>query len=136
MTSSATQVEAKTTPADERVRALAEAEWVWRKNEFGNAMSWIDDDVADRLPAVSPAAQQARAEHWHALRDELDAIARDELSSVGRADLDVLAYQTRIGLDQIKHRQYEAPANSDSSPWNELIDGARRDYRTLAEADA
>lgn len=136
MTSSATQVEAKTTPADERVRALAEAEWVWRKNEFGNAISWIDDDVADRLPAVSPAAQQARAEHWHALRDELDAIARDELSSVGRADLDVLAYQTRIGLDQIKHRQYEAPANSDSSPWNELIDGARRDYRTLAEADA
>lgn len=124
------------TEADRRVRALAEEEWAWRKEQFGNAISWIDDEVADRLPSVTPEAQQARAEHWQALRDRLDVIPRAELSAVGRADLDVLAYQVRIGLYQIKHRQYEAPANSDSSPWGELIDGARKDYRTLADADA
>ncbi|MFE6735269.1 DUF885 domain-containing protein [Microbacterium sp. NPDC057650] len=124
------------TDADRRVRALAEEEWTWRKAEFGSAISWIDDEVADRLPSVAPAAQEARAEHWRAFRAQLDEIPRSELSAVGRADLDVLAYQTRIGLDQIKHRQHEAPANSDSSPWNELIDGARRDYATLEQADA
>lgn len=124
------------TGADREVRALAEGEWAWRKREFGTSISWIDDDVADHLPTVTPAAQEARAEHWRELRSQLDAIPRAELSAVGRADLDVLMYQTKVELNQIKHRQYEAPANSDSSPWNELISGARRDYATLEAADS
>lgn len=136
MTSPSATPENALTDADQRVRALAEAEWAWRKGEFGNTISWIDDEVADRLPSVTPEAQQARAVHWRGLQSQLASIPRDELTAIGRADLDVLAYQTRVGLDQIKHRQYEAPANSDSSPWGELIDGARKDYRTLADADA
>lgn len=136
MTSPSVDPETVLTDADRRVRALADAEWAWRKAEFGSSISWIDDEVADRLPSVTPEAQQARAEHWRRFQAQLDEIPRDALSSVGRADLDVLAYQTRVGLDRVRHRQYEAPATSDSSPWGELIDGARRDYRTLEDADA
>lgn len=122
--------------ADERVRDLAEREWAWRAEEFGAALSWIDATVPTRLPSVTPEAWEARGRHWAELDAELAGIDDAQLSPVGRADLDVLRYQTRIDLARVRHRQFEAPANSDSSPWGEVIDAARRHYLTLEDADA
>lgn len=125
-----------TAPADARIVSLAERVWEQRLAEFGGAEeSWLDEQMADRLPDVSPEAYQSRAESAAAVLREVEQLRLQEHSLTGRETLDVLEYQSRVATTTHELREFEAPATSDSSPWGELLDRARVPLRSLEDAD-
>ena len=72
--------------ADARFRALYSAEWKWREEQFAD-----DEDsqrpIADHLPRVDAAAQEARLKYWEDLLGRLDTIPREQLSPQERTDI-------------------------------------------------
>ena len=73
--------------ADQQLRALYEADWVWSMREFAQ----IDDGEGgitdgDRLPSVASAAQARRMAHWRETLAALDAIPVEQLSEGERVN--------------------------------------------------
>lgn len=122
--------------ADARIEALAERVWEQRLTEYGGAEeSWLDEQMADRLPDVGPEAYRSRAESAAAVLREVEQLRQQEHSLTGGETLDVLQHQSRIAITAHELREFEAPATSDSSPWGELLDRARVPLRSLEDAD-
>src|SRR6185437_7884237 len=67
-------------PLDAQLRKIYSTEWQWRQDQLAD-----DEDsqrpVADHLPRVDPAAQQARLRYWQDVLRQLQGIDRDQLSS-------------------------------------------------------
>ena len=65
--------------ADAALKAIYTAEWTWREAQLPD-----DEDsqrpIADHLPDVGPAAQEARLQYWLDVRRKLDGVVRDDLS--------------------------------------------------------
>ena len=118
--------------ADERLRAIYETEWRWRKEQLpgaeDNALS-----VADRLPKVDPASEQRRLEYWQETLRKVDARARADLSPAEQVNYDVYRAQLQVLIDHQRFRDFEMPANSDSSFWTDLGYTARRPFRTATD---
>ena len=118
--------------ADARFRALYTAEWKWREEQFAD-----DEDsqkpIANYLPKVDPAAQDARLKYWEDVLTRLDAIARAELSPAQQINYDVYRPQIQVLIANQRFRDYEMPANSDSAFWTDLGFTARRPFRTLQD---
>lgn len=109
--------------ADHRFRRLADEEYAWRLGQYA-----IDEDAPDRaarahLPDVSPAAQAVRQARWGATLRALDAIAPDALSAENRVNYAVYRGQIEALVAQQRFRDWEMPANSDSSFWSDLAGG-------------
>ena len=106
--------------ADERLRKLYNEEWAWRRKEFG----WVEGSgpgsLADDLPRVSPAAQQARLAYWTKVLAELDRIPLNELSPEERINAAVFRTSVEAMANDIRFRSYEIPFNSDSFFWADL----------------
>ena len=117
-------------PADTAFRAIADAEWTWRKAEFADA----GEAVSDRLPDLSPAAQARRTAYWEAVVRRLDAVDPARLSAAARIDFEV--YRAQIGrlLDDQHAREWELPLNSDSAFWSDIQYGAEGSF-ARGEAD-
>ena len=118
--------------ADARFRALYTAEWKWREDQFAD-----DEDsqkpIANHLPKVDPAAQDARLKYWEDVLTSLDAIDRAELSPAQQINFDVYRPQIQVLIANQRFRDYEMPANSDSAFWTDLGFTARRPFRTLQD---
>ena len=118
--------------ADAKLRAIYTAEWNWREAQFAD-----DEDgqkpVVDHLPKVDPAAQAARLAYWQAVMKKLDAIKPGNLSAAERVNYDVYKPQIADLFASQKFRDYEMPANSDSSFWTDLGYTARRPFTRLAD---
>jgi uncharacterized protein (DUF885 family) len=115
-----------------KLRAIYTAEWNWREAQFAD-----DEDgqkpVVDHLPKVGPAAQTARLRYWLGVINKLDAIKRGKLSAAERLNYDVYKPQIADLIASQKFRDYEMPANSDSSFWTDLGYTARRPFTRLAD---
>ena len=115
--------------ADSRLAAIYTAEWKWRQEQFPD-----DEDaqkpIQDHLPGVDPDTQRARLEKWQHTLAELDSIPRDELSPAERLNYDVYRPQIETLIANQRFRDYEMPANSDSTFWTDLGYTARRPFRT------
>jgi uncharacterized protein (DUF885 family) len=114
--------------ADERFAAIYTAEWKWREEQFPD-----DEDsqkpIQDHLPKADPESQQARLKMWQDTLAKLDTIKREELSPAERVNYDVYRPQIETLIANQKFRDYEMPANSDTTFWTDLGYTARRPYR-------
>ncbi|HEY1707054.1 MAG TPA: DUF885 family protein [Rhizomicrobium sp.] len=122
----------KMTGSDAKFRALYTAEWTWREDQFAD-----DEDgqkpLVDHLPKVDAASQAMREKHWEDVLAQVKAIPRASLSADEQVNYDVYVPQLEALIASQKFRDYEMPANSDSSFWSDLGYTARRPFRTLKD---
>jgi uncharacterized protein (DUF885 family) len=122
----------KTDSADARFRAIYTAEWKWREEQFPD-----DEDgekpIQDRLPKVDPQTQAMRLAHWQETLEHVDAIPRAELSAAEQLNYDVYKPQIETLIASQRFRDFEMPANSDSTFWTDLGYTARRPFRNLQD---
>ena len=118
--------------ADSRFVAIYTAEWQWRQEQFPD-----DEDtgqpIQDHLPKVDPDTQQARLQRWTSTLAQLDSIRVKELSPAERVNYEVYRPQIETLIASQRFRDYEMPANSDSSFWTDLGYTARRPFRSLLD---
>ncbi|HEY4212987.1 MAG TPA: DUF885 family protein [Steroidobacteraceae bacterium] len=115
--------------ADARLRAIYTAEWKWRDNELPDDEN-SSRPVAPHLPKVDPSAQQARLRYWESVLQQLQKIDRAQLSPAERVNFDVYRPQIEVLVANQRFRDYEMPANSDSTFWTDIGYTARRTFRT------
>jgi uncharacterized protein (DUF885 family) len=118
--------------ADVRLRAIYSTEWKWREDQFAD-----DEDaqkpIMDHLPKVDPAAQEARLHYWEDVLRRLDAIPRAGLSPREQLNYDVYHPQIEVLIANQRFRDFEMPANSDTTFWTDIGYTARRPFRTVQD---
>ncbi len=118
--------------ADAKLRALYTSEWAWRIDQLAD-----DEDntlpVPTRLPHVDAASQAARLANWQKTLAKLNAIPASQLSLKQQINAEVYRFQLQNLIADQKFRDYEMPANSDSSFWGDLSYNADRPFRTLQD---
>jgi uncharacterized protein (DUF885 family) len=124
--------ESRQQAADARFRAVYEAEWNWRREQLA-AEEDSTAPVADRLPKVDPASQEARRVYWEATLAKVKALDRASLSAEAQVNYDIYRAQLQVLIDGQRFRDFEMPANSDSTFWTDLGYTARRPFRTLID---
>jgi uncharacterized protein (DUF885 family) len=121
-----------TDSADARFKAVYTAEWKWREEQFPDDEN-TQKPVQDHLPKVDPETQAMRLARWQDTLKQLDAIPRAELSPAEQLNYDVYKPQIEALLANQRFRDFEMPANSDTTFWTDLGYTARRTYRTLQD---
>ena len=111
--------------ADARLQAIYTAEWKWRMDQFADNED-SQRPIADHLPKVDPAAQEARLRYWEDVLRKLDAIDRAELSDRERINYDVYHPQIQVLIANQRFRDFEMPANSDTTFWTDIGYTARQ----------
>jgi len=114
--------------ADERLRAIYTSEWKWRTDQLPDTED-SSRPVADRLPKVDPATQEMRLRYWEDVLHRLDAIPRAGLSAKEQVNYDVYRAQIATLIANQRFRDFEMPANSDTTFWTDLGYTARRPFR-------
>ena len=117
--------------ADQRLRTLYEAEWAWRREQDARMEGRGPGALADHLPRVDPASQQARRAYWEQALNELATIPLDELSSEEQLNAAVFRTSLEEQISDVRWRTYEAPFNSDSFFWTGI--GSSRGFADEAE---
>ena len=126
-----TPLDAAPAAADAAFRAIHEAEWAWRTQEFGNPGDEDGEAEVDlpRLPDVGPEAQQRRLAKWEDVLARLRAIDPATLSATERVNYAVYLPQVENLAASARFRDYEMPFNADSSFWANLGFMAGADMR-------
>lgn len=128
----AKQSDATQHAADARLQAIYTSEWKWRQDQFAD-----DEDsqkpIADHLTKVDPASQQARLRYWEDVLRRLDEIPRAELSAREQVNFAIYYPQIQVLIANQRFRDYEMPANSDTTFWTDIGYTARRSFRTLQD---
>jgi uncharacterized protein (DUF885 family) len=120
----------KTNDADARLQAIYTAEWTWRDEQLPDNED-SQKPLRDHLPKTDPASQAMRLRTWQDVLQKLDSIPRAELSSAEQLNYDVYRPQIEALIASQKFRDYEMPANADTTFWTDLGATARRPYRTV-----
>jgi uncharacterized protein (DUF885 family) len=118
--------------ADARLKALYEADWAWRKQEYG--FQEAEDGSSEpgaNLPREDVATQLRRLAYWQKNLAELDRIPFDQLSAEERINAAVFRTSLEAAVANGKYREWEMSFDSDSSFWTGM--DARQGYRTAAE---
>jgi uncharacterized protein (DUF885 family) len=119
---------------DGRFLRLANDEYAWRLQQYA-----IDEDDgptrmrSPHLPDVSPAAQAARLDRWTTTLAALDAVKRETLSPENQINYAVYRGQIEALVTQQRFREWEKPANSDTSFWSNIASVPDRPLRTEQE---
>jgi uncharacterized protein (DUF885 family) len=106
--------------ADQRLKAVYDAEWQWRLAQTGQVQDGLETRPGDRLPCVTPACQDARRSYWQGVLNQLANIPDAELSPEERLNKAVLAESLRAEVTGIGWRNFEMPMTSDSNFWSYL----------------
>jgi uncharacterized protein (DUF885 family) len=120
---------------DERFRAIYETEWKWREEQLADNED-SQRGVQDHLPKVDPATEQMRLVYWQDVRKRLDGIARAKLSPEARVNYDIYVPQIEVLIAGQEFRDFEMPANADTTFWTDLGYTARRPFRTLKDYES
>jgi len=123
---------AKKPSADAQFKALYTKEWKWRDDQFPGGED-NSKEIADHLPKADEATQQMRQRYWEDTLKTLDAIPRAKLSPANQVNYDVYRPQIEVLIASQKFRDYEAPANSDTTFWTDLGYVARQDFKKLED---
>ena len=118
--------------ADARLTAIYTSEWKWRAQQVAGGED-NQRPIEDHLPNVDPAAQDMRLHYWENVLKKLDGIDRTALSPQQRLNYDVYRPQIEVLVANQRFRDFEMPANSDTTFWGELGDTARRSFRKPEE---
>ena len=123
---------AQTQNADARLQAIYSSEWKWREQQFAQ-----DEDsqqrIQDHLPKVDPLAQALRLKMWQDVMKKLDAIPRAQLSAKEQVNYDIYKPQIAALISEQQFREFEMPANSDTTFWTNLGYTARRPFRVAQD---
>src|SRR5437870_13238502 len=102
----------------------------WSSDVCSSDLKWRTDQlpdtedssrpVADRLPKVDPATQEMRLRYWEDVLHGLDAIPRAGLSAKEQVNYDVYRAQIATLIANQRFRDFELPANCDTTFWTAL----------------
>jgi uncharacterized protein (DUF885 family) len=118
--------------ADARLTAIYTSEWKWREQQLPDNED-SQRPIEGYLPKVDSAAQDMRLHYWEDVRSKLDAIKRTELSPKQQLNYDVYRPQIETLIANQRFRDFEMPANSDTTFWTDLGYTARRTFRRPEE---
>jgi uncharacterized protein (DUF885 family) len=118
--------------ADARLAAIYTSEWKWRELQLADGED-SQRPINDHLPKVDPATQAMRLHYWEDVQKKLDAIDRAQLSPKEQLNYDVYRPQIATLIANQRFRDYEMPANSDTTFWTDLGYTARRTFRKPEE---
>ena len=118
--------------ADARFQTIYTTEWKWRDEQIPDGED-SQKPVQDHLPKVDPASQEMRLRMWQDVLRKLDSIPRADLSAAEQLNYDVYHPQIQALIASQKFRDYEMPANADTTFWTNLGYTARRPYRTVRD---
>jgi uncharacterized protein (DUF885 family) len=122
----------KTNGADARLQAIYADEWKWREEQFPDNED-AQKAIQDHLPKVDPASQAMRLRTWQDVLQKLDGVAREELSAAEQINFDVYRPQIQALIADQQFREFEMPANSDTTFWTDIGYTARRQYRSTQD---
>ena len=118
--------------ADAHLRAIYTTEWKWRTEQQADDENGTRP-VAVHLPRVDPATQQARLRYWEDVQRQLAHIDRASLSTPEQVNYDIYREQIAVLISSQRFRDFEMPANSDTTFWTDLGYTARRPFRTVTD---
>ena len=118
--------------ADARLKAIYTTEWKWRDDQLPDNED-SQKPIRDHLPKVDPASQAMRLRTWQDVLQKLGSIRREELSAAEQLNYDVYRPQIETLITQLRFRDYEMPANADTTFWTDVASTARRTYRTVPD---
>jgi uncharacterized protein (DUF885 family) len=122
----------RTPNADSRLQSLYADEWKWREDQFPDNED-AQKPIQDHLPKMDPASQAMRLHKWQEVLQRLDAIPRAELSTAEQINFDVYRPQIQALIADQQFREFEMPANSDTTFWTDIGYTARRQYRRVQD---
>jgi uncharacterized protein (DUF885 family) len=114
--------------AEERLRAIYTSEWKWRSDQQPDDENGTRP-ITDHLPHVDAATQEMRLKYWEDVERRLAGIERGQLSAREQLNYDVYRAQIAVLIANQRFRDFEAPANSDTTFWTNLGLTARRPFR-------
>jgi uncharacterized protein (DUF885 family) len=118
--------------ADTRLQAIYTEEWKWREEQFPDNED-AQKSIQDHLPKVDPESQAMRLRKWQDVLQRIDAVPRTELSPAEQVNFDVYRPQIQSLIADQQFREYEMPANSDTTFWTDIGYTARRQYRRVQD---
>jgi len=116
--------------ADAQLKAIYNAEDAWRKAQRGAADEDHPEKVLPELPRVDVATQEAQLKHWQGVLRQLDGVKVAGLSADERVNFEVFRAQIVVLVNAQKFREYERPANSDSTFWSDEEEVTRQPFKT------
>ena len=117
------------TMEDGRLRAIYNAEEVWRKAQRGAEDEDHPEKILAELPQVDAATQEAQLKHWQGVLRQLDGVHAPGLSADELVNYEVFRAQIVVLANAQKFREYERPANSDSTFWSDEESVARQTFK-------
>jgi uncharacterized protein (DUF885 family) len=124
------QVPAHRGAADARLKTIYNAEDAWRKAQRGAEDEDHPEKILAELPRVDVATQEAQLKHWQGVLRQLDGVRVAELSADERVNFEVFRAQIVVLVNAQKFREYERPANSDSTFWSDEEEVTRQPFKT------
>jgi uncharacterized protein (DUF885 family) len=119
------------TADDLRFKEISEREYAWAQADGGGGED--DERIAPHLPDVRPAAQAKRLAYLREVLADLGTINQANLSPETRVDYAVYRFDIDARAAALASRDYEMPANSDSSFWSDLGYTARAPFKTESD---
>ncbi len=111
-----------------RLQDIYTREWQWRVGQLPDNED-STKPIADHLPRVDPDTQRMRLGYWQEVLRQLDAIPRASLAAKEQVNLDIYRAQIVVLIANQRFRDFEMPANSDSTFWTDIGYTARRSFR-------
>lgn len=118
------------TVEDGRLRAIYNAEDVWRKAQRGAEDEDHPEKILAELPRVDAATQEAQLKHWQLVLRRLDGVRAAGLSADELVNYEVFRAQIVVLVNTQTFREYERPANSDSTFWSDEESVARQTFKS------
>ncbi|MGH6985667.1 MAG: DUF885 domain-containing protein [Caulobacteraceae bacterium] len=117
---------ARISPDEARFEAIAEAEWDWRRAQFADYNA--DEPIPAYLPDVSVEAQEARLQKWRGIETELASFDPKSFSVTEKDNFVVYKGQIDANLASWSFKDWQAPFNSDTSFWAEMLGVTHRTF--------
>ena len=113
---------------DQKFKDVSQREYAWAQIDNGGSAD--NDSIAPHLQDVRPAAQAKRLAYLEQVLADLDTLKPADLSPSVAVDYAVYRFDIETRIASQKSRDYEMPANSDSSFWSDLGYTARSPFKT------
>jgi uncharacterized protein (DUF885 family) len=117
---------------DARFAAIYDTEWKWRTDQQPDDEDGVRP-ISDHLPHVDSSTQEMRLKYWQDVQGKLATIKRARLSAAEQVNYDVYTAQIAVLAANQRFRDFEAPANADTTFWTDIGYTARRQFRTLED---
>lgn len=123
----------KPSAADAKLKAIYTADEAWRLAQRGAGDPSHPERILPELPYEDAAHQQLRLAHDQQVMRQLAALDAAKLSPDERINFEVFREQLAVRLDDLHFREYEKPANSDSTFWSGEEMEVQKPFRTAED---